>query len=187
MSRTDIPPPKVHPLASNNPFLHLINLLSLLRKNRKEKEGEETKMEKTSPQEQKKLSEMRNHVIWDCGSSLYDSFELRAFEKQLDSAIASRTLSMPHLSDNNQRSLTPSKKKPMSKIFRSFQRLTRAVFRPKLNRNDAISPKDGFYNDNSSSLSTATEFDGLSPRKTASERFTFAAGISRRRSCIFIY
>ncbi|CAL1386475.1 unnamed protein product [Linum trigynum] len=38
-------------------------------------------------------------AVWDCGSALYDSFELRSFEKQLYSAINSRTLSMPHLPD----------------------------------------------------------------------------------------
>ncbi|XP_020089213.1 uncharacterized protein LOC109710844 [Ananas comosus] len=35
-------------------------------------------------------------LIWDCGSSLYDSFELDSFKRRLDSAIASRSLSMPH-------------------------------------------------------------------------------------------
>ncbi|CAI0441225.1 unnamed protein product [Linum tenue] len=39
-------------------------------------------------------------AVWDCGSALYDSFELRSFEKQLYSAINSgRTISMPHLPD----------------------------------------------------------------------------------------
>uniref|UniRef100_A0A7N0V4B6 Uncharacterized protein n=1 Tax=Kalanchoe fedtschenkoi TaxID=63787 RepID=A0A7N0V4B6_KALFE len=37
--------------------------------------------------------------VWDCGSSLYDSFELNSFNRQLDSVIkaSSRTLYLPHL------------------------------------------------------------------------------------------
>ncbi|GFP86706.1 hypothetical protein PHJA_000814400 [Phtheirospermum japonicum] len=46
--------------------------------------------------EETKLSKLGNKdVIWDCGSSLYDSFELKALEKLLDSAILSKSLSMP--------------------------------------------------------------------------------------------
>ncbi|KAF7096674.1 hypothetical protein CFC21_098579 [Triticum aestivum] len=37
-------------------------------------------------------------VLWDCGSTLYDSYELTAFKRQLDAAVlACRSLSMPHL------------------------------------------------------------------------------------------
>uniref|UniRef100_M8ATH0 Uncharacterized protein n=1 Tax=Aegilops tauschii TaxID=37682 RepID=M8ATH0_AEGTA len=37
-------------------------------------------------------------VLWDCGSALYDSYELTAFKRQLDAAVlAGRSLSMPHL------------------------------------------------------------------------------------------
>jgi hypothetical protein len=37
-------------------------------------------------------------VLWDCGSSLYDSYELTAFKRQLDAAVlACRSISMPHL------------------------------------------------------------------------------------------
>ncbi|KAK4389196.1 hypothetical protein Sango_2256600 [Sesamum angolense] len=146
--------------------------------------------------EQKKLakqssSEVRiNHVIWDCGSSLYDSFELKAFEKQLDSAIASRTLSMPHLSGRRPPPPPPpTTKKPASKISRSLHRLIRAVFRPKsssnMNNVDAVLGR-GFY-DRSGPLSTipeSPEFDGVSPeimrslvRRTTSDRFTAAASI----------
>ncbi|KAJ1259233.1 hypothetical protein BS78_10G138900 [Paspalum vaginatum] len=35
-------------------------------------------------------------LVWDCGSALYDSYELTAFKSQLDAAV-SRSLSMPHL------------------------------------------------------------------------------------------
>ncbi|AQL03710.1 hypothetical protein Zm00014a_002682 [Zea mays] len=38
-------------------------------------------------------------LVWDCGSMLYDSYELTAFKRQLDAAVlsSSRSLSMPHL------------------------------------------------------------------------------------------
>lgn len=38
-------------------------------------------------------------LLWDCGSVLYDSYELTAFKRQLDAAVlaSSRSLSMPHL------------------------------------------------------------------------------------------
>ncbi|XP_057521126.1 uncharacterized protein LOC130801318 [Amaranthus tricolor] len=68
--------------------------------------------------------------IWDCGSSLYDSFELNSFQKQLNSAIinSSRTFSMPRLPSEDHRAppVTPSKK---SKLSRSFQKLLKSVFR----------------------------------------------------------
>lgn len=140
--------------------------------------------------------------VWDCGSSLYDSFELKSFERQLDSAIHSRTLSMPHLSDrqifhqhhHNHDQIPPVQssqpqqsmlKKP-SKISRSFQKLLRSVFKPKKNQRSLLQEqsRDGFYvvYDKSATLSTipeVPEFDAaLSPeisslvRRTASERFT---------------
>ncbi|XP_039806685.1 uncharacterized protein LOC120670606 [Panicum virgatum] len=38
-------------------------------------------------------------LVWDCGSTLYDSYELAAFTRQLDAAVLAcgRSLSMPHL------------------------------------------------------------------------------------------
>lgn len=38
-------------------------------------------------------------LVWDCGSVLYDSYELAAFTRQLDAAVLAcgRSLSMPHL------------------------------------------------------------------------------------------
>ncbi|KAG8382145.1 hypothetical protein BUALT_Bualt05G0046200 [Buddleja alternifolia] len=124
--------------------------------------------------------------------SLYDSFELKAFEKQLDSAISSRTMSMPHLSDGGRRLPPPPppslNKKPTSKLSRSLHRLIRSVFRHKNNNGNAS--KEGFYvvnnYDKSGALTTipeAPEFDGLSPeirslvRRTTSDRFTAATSI----------
>lgn len=41
-------------------------------------------------------------LVWDCGSVLYDSYELTAFKRQLDAAVlaSSRSLSMPHLTSS---------------------------------------------------------------------------------------
>ncbi|GER33006.1 Avr9/Cf-9 rapidly elicited protein 194 [Striga asiatica] len=55
------------------------------------------------------LERQSSEHIWDCGSSLYDSFELRSVERLLDSAIASKSLSMPHLSGGRRHSLQPPK------------------------------------------------------------------------------
>ncbi|GFP82553.1 hypothetical protein PHJA_000398300 [Phtheirospermum japonicum] len=131
------------------------------------------------------------HAVWDCGSSLYDSFELKSFEKQLDAAISSRSLSMPHLSDRRlfpPPPPPPSKKTP-SKMSRSLQRLIRSVFKLR-NKTDfgENHSSEGFFivYDRSGSLSTipeGPEFHGLSPeirslvRRTASERFTDMASI----------
>ncbi|KAL9167620.1 hypothetical protein ABFS82_05G109400 [Erythranthe guttata] len=140
----------------------------------------------------------KKHVIWDCGSSLYDSFELKSFERQLDSAIlsSSRSMSMPHLSHRRAPPPPPppeNKKPTSSKISRSLHRLIRSFFRPKNNNknnnnNNSSFSKEGFYvvdDDRSSSeLSTipeVAESDGLSPEirslvgRTASDRFTFTA------------
>ncbi|KAL2550975.1 hypothetical protein Fot_12505 [Forsythia ovata] len=150
-------------------------------------------MQKTEELRQKeKQSEItKRPPIWDCGSSLYDSFERKAFEKQLDSAISSRTLSMPHLSDRRIQQPPPPPQhtqisnKKTSKLSRSFHKFLRSVFRSKQNNMLGVQGKsgEGFYvaYDTSSTLSTipeAPEFDGLSPeirslvRRTASDRFT---------------
>ena len=85
-----------------------------------------------------------NHVtLWDCGSSLNDSFELKAFERQLGSAINSRSMSMPHLSD---RCSQPSAKKSASKIiYRSLQRLIWSVFRIRSNSSSKAGSGEGFF------------------------------------------
>ncbi|KAL0408048.1 UNVERIFIED_CONTAM: hypothetical protein Sradi_1739200 [Sesamum radiatum] len=136
----------------------------------------------------------KQHLLWDCGSSLYDSFELKAFERELDSAIASsRSLSMPHLPDSRLAPPPPSNKKPSSKLSRSLHRLIRSVFR---HRNDnstkgnaGFVQGEGFnyvVRDRSAALSTipeGPEFDGVSPEikslvlRTASDRFTSSTSI----------
>ncbi|XP_052210859.1 uncharacterized protein LOC127813761 [Diospyros lotus] len=147
-------------------------------------------------------------LVWDCGSSLYDSFELRSFERQLDSAIVSRTLSMPHLSDHRSRPPPPPplalpphpppnrpvSKKP-SRFSRPFHKLLRSIFGSKQATCGPFfkvqeGSKDGFYvlYDKSSALSTipeGPETGGLSPdlksltRRSESHRFAATSvGIS---------
>ena len=147
-------------------------------------------------------------LVWDCGSTLYDSFELNSFKRQLDSAISSRSLSMPHLPDSRVLPRPPAPvtakapektesaaKKP-SKFSRSLNKLLRSVFRPKPNSSSVFRvqehSKDGFLvvYDKSSVLTTIPEvpeidFGGFSPeigslvRRTGSERFAATSiGIS---------
>ncbi|WOH12271.1 hypothetical protein DCAR_0831773 [Daucus carota subsp. sativus] len=91
-----------------------------------------------------KVKGSQKATVWDCGSSLYDSFELKSFERQLDSAISSaRSLSMPHLTDTrrfpqpdsgqHQTQYDPPQisSKKSSKISRSFNKLMRTLFRTK--------------------------------------------------------
>ncbi|PIA34522.1 hypothetical protein AQUCO_03700063v1 [Aquilegia coerulea] len=163
-------------------------------------------MEK-QPQQQKKIDQKAkaNSLVWDCGSSLYDSFELNSFKRELDSAIG-RTHSMPHLSDSRRAPLPPSARpqsispKRSSKISRSINKIFRSVFRPTkpnssmVYRVQAEQSKHGQYyvHDRSNWLSTipetsehgvdhymghsSAEFNSL-VRKTASERFTSASSI----------
>eukprot|EP00262_Sarcandra_glabra_P007251 TRINITY_DN19937_c0_g1_i1.p1 TRINITY_DN19937_c0_g1~~TRINITY_DN19937_c0_g1_i1.p1 ORF type:complete len:159 (+),score=2.63 TRINITY_DN19937_c0_g1_i1:87-563(+) len=130
--------------------------------------------------------------VWDCDSRLYDSFELKSFKRQLDSAIASRTLSMPRLSETVPPPPPPPVTHKSSKISRSLHRLLRSFFRPKPapNKNFHIEerPCDGFYvvYHQSGALGAIPEvsekgvdFVGVSPEsdtssvtRSVSERFT---------------
>ncbi|RYR58829.1 hypothetical protein Ahy_A05g024698 isoform A [Arachis hypogaea] len=79
-----------------------------------------------------------NTTLWDCGSTLYDSFELKSFNLRLNSAIANspRTLSMSCLPERRAPIIQPqphSSKKPFN-ISRSLHKLLRSVF--KLNNNN---------------------------------------------------
>ncbi|XP_047973893.1 uncharacterized protein LOC125216267 [Salvia hispanica] len=117
--------------------------------------------------EKKKSSESSNRMVWDCGSSLYDSFELKSLQKELDSALVARTLSMPHLSDRRAPPPPESRKQP-SKISRSFQKLIRAVFRPKGAKKSSCDEKsgNGFYvvYDRAPKMAEIPEYEELSPR-----------------------
>ncbi|CAH2048336.1 unnamed protein product [Thlaspi arvense] len=88
-------------------------------------------------QNQEESNKMKNKKVWDCESTLYDSFELNSFNRQLDSAISSsaRSTSMPHLPPLplSEKSSSPSstKKQSSNKISRSLQRLIKSIFRQK--------------------------------------------------------
>ncbi|XP_062074531.1 uncharacterized protein LOC133778573 [Humulus lupulus] len=152
-------------------------------------------------------SKAKSNLVWDCGSTLYDSFELNSFKRTLDSAIinSSRSLSMPHLPDRRVLPRpppvtppsvpAPAAVKKSSKLSRSLNKLLRSVFRPKLNSSSIFrvnqdQSKDGFLvvYDKSSTLTTIPEvpeidFGGFSPeigslvRRTESERFAPATAI----------
>ncbi|XP_010261506.1 PREDICTED: uncharacterized protein LOC104600324 [Nelumbo nucifera] len=145
-----------------------------------------------------KAAQEQKRPIWDCGSSLYDSFELNAFKRHLDSAIASRTMSMPRLSDPVRPPQAQPVPKKSSKISRSLNRFLRSVFRSKPNpgtmygaaeRPQHESPytfydpshtlstipevADVGMNYNNMMIRVSPEFNSLSlPRRTTSERFT---------------
>ncbi|KAM0030144.1 hypothetical protein Hdeb2414_s0018g00533801 [Helianthus debilis subsp. tardiflorus] len=137
--------------------------------------------------EMEKRKEEMKHEVWDCGSSLYDSFELKSLQHQLDSAISARTMSMPHLSHH--RKPPPPAGKKHSRISRSLHKLLRSVFRP-TNKHNMTSTQDTFYvyDMSSTSLSTIPEtLPELSPEmkslvtRTRSDRFlstTSVVGIS---------
>ncbi|EEF51323.1 conserved hypothetical protein [Ricinus communis] len=167
-----------------------------------ESRNKKTHQENPKPTPNLNLKQEQQHrrkaFVWDCGSTLYDSFELKSFERQLCSAIHSRTLSMPHLPDRKVAaaadtmipppSLPPVTKKP-SKISRSLNKLLKSVFKSRQNSTGLFRFRDrpgdeycAVY-DKSGALSTIPEvpeidFGGFSPeinslvRRSGSERFT---------------
>nr|GEX03877.1 hypothetical protein [Tanacetum cinerariifolium] len=162
-------------------------------------------------QESQTLKAKLKREVWDCESSLYDSFELKSFERQLDSAISARTMSMPHLSSSSIRGQpppppAPSNHKPASKKYlrltRSLNKLLRSVFRPRHTHHSSSRDQAFYVYDTSSVLSTipeipetVPEFDMLSPdlkslaTRSQSDRFMpTSIGLVRcfdhARSCI---
>ncbi|KAG6788236.1 hypothetical protein POTOM_004293 [Populus tomentosa] len=156
---------------------------------------QEQKQNQNQNQNQKNLQANNKALVWDCGSSLYDSFELKSFERQLDSAISSRTLSMPHFPDRQVLTPPPPPPKKLSKISRSLNKFLKSMFKSKQNSSTMFRVQerlqDEYYviYDKSGALTTIPEvpeidFGGFSPeinslvRKTVSDRFT-AASIGR--------
>ncbi|KAM7258954.1 hypothetical protein ACFE04_014695 [Oxalis oulophora] len=147
-------------------------------KNNKHKQQECSKKKTTTSQ------------LWDCGSTLYDSFELKSFKRQLDSAIASSTSlsSMPHLPPPPSKMYHPSSSSSSSsRISRSFNRFLKSIFR--LNKQKSrLCDHHQFYAvyDMSGALTTIPEVPeidfggGLSPdinyllERSTSERLTSA-------------
>ncbi|WCJ26476.1 hypothetical protein M5689_008289 [Euphorbia peplus] len=138
--------------------------------------------------------------LWDCESSLYDSFELKSFEKQLYSAIHSRTLSMPHLPDRRTLPEKPVAPAVPKKLPSRISKFLKSVFKSRQSSPRFFRVKDRpgheYYvvYDKSGALSTipeAPEVDfgafsspenvvGSLVRRSGSERFTAASmmGIS---------
>ncbi|XVE64713.1 hypothetical protein DITRI_Ditri07aG0123700 [Diplodiscus trichospermus] len=184
----------------------------------KQKQTKDPKQKKEKPQQQKqrqtheskqkiqKTQEGKHNLVWDCGSTLYDSFELNSFKRQLDSAIHSRTMSMPHLVDSRAPPLPappqdttlppPVSKKQSSKFSRSIQKLFKSMFRFKQSSSSSLlwvkqRSHEEYYviYDKTGALTTIPEvpemdFGGLSPEinslvveRTASERFTAASTV----------
>ncbi|KAI5383485.1 uncharacterized protein LOC127108239 [Lathyrus oleraceus] len=94
--------------------------------------------------------EEKQRKQWDCGSTLYDSYELNSFKRQIDSAIANspRTHSMPHLPQPTKLQLQIQESPPSSqiinnnksssfKISRTFQKLLRFVFKSGSNKSNS--------------------------------------------------
>ena len=179
----------------------------------KKNQTQDSKQEEEKPQEQKQSQTQEakqkiqrtqegKHLVWDCDSTLYDSFELNSFRRQLDSAINSRTMSMPHLVDT--RALPPSQsslpppvsKKQRSKFSRSIQKLFKSMFKFKQSSSSSVlwlkqRSHEEYYlvYDKTGALTTIPEvpeidFGGPSPEinslvvsRTASERFTAASTV----------
>ncbi|CAF2039282.1 BnaA09g11590D [Brassica napus] len=146
------------------------------------------------------VHKMKNKKVWDCESTLYDSFELNSFNRQLDNAISSsaRSMSMPHLPPppSETTSSSATKKQPSNKISRSLQKLVKSIFRQKQSNTPLKAchgvDMDKYYVvfDKTGSLTTipesresielaGSEINSLD-RKTVSERFppSRLAGIS---------
>ncbi|XP_058772979.1 uncharacterized protein LOC131647082 [Vicia villosa] len=109
--------------------------------------------QKLSEKEKKEESNYSNKTVWDCGSTLYDSFELNSFKHQLDSAI-NRSLSMSHLperrvtilqksSSSSSSSTSVTSRKPY-KISRSFQKFIRSVFKSSNDKSNVSSSSNSF-------------------------------------------
>ncbi|XP_007040470.2 PREDICTED: uncharacterized protein LOC18606666 [Theobroma cacao] len=173
----------------------------------KQKQTQDAKKEEEKPQEEKQRQTQKakqktqktqegKHLVWDCGSTLYDSFELNSFKRQLDSAIHSRTMSMPHLVDTRAPPPPVVSKKQPSKFSRSIQKLFKSMFKFKQSSSSSVfwlkqRSHEEYYvvYDKTGALTTIPEvpeidFGGLSPeinslvvKRTASERFTAASTV----------
>lgn len=148
---------------------------------------QEEDMERLQDQnpKQPQEAEAKSH-IWDCNSCLYDSFELKSFKRQLDSAIASRTSSMPRQPP------LPSSTRSW-KITRALRKILGSVFLKKPTSNSemgvyvmcsstgGVLPKipEVWETDIHCSGRISPEIEKLLVSKSASERFSVdALGVS---------
>ncbi|CAL9195842.1 unnamed protein product [Musa hybrid cultivar] len=114
-----------------------------------------------------------NRLVWDCGSSLYDSFELESLMRQLDSAGAARCFSMPHCAVPPPPLSAPlgQARRKRSRVARWFKNMAWLVLRSKPLKEHGGNSSSGCL----ASISEAGGRDMGSPecgRKTMSERFT---------------
>ncbi|XWS61646.1 hypothetical protein CRYUN_Cryun07bG0144200 [Craigia yunnanensis] len=170
---------------------------------KQEEKPQEQKQKQTQEAKQKiRKTQEGKDLVWDCGSNLYDSFELSSFKSQLDSAIYSRTMSMPHLVDTRappspQSTLpSPVSKKQPSKFSRSIQKLFKSMFKFKQSSSSSVlwlkqRSNEEYYvvYDKKGALTTIPEvpeidFGALLPEinslvvnRTTSERFTAASTV----------
>ncbi|KAI8569750.1 hypothetical protein RHMOL_Rhmol02G0301400 [Rhododendron molle] len=123
-------------------------------------------MEKAKRKEGNQTDQKPKYLVGDCGSSLYDSFELKSLKRQLRSYVLARTLSMTHPMDRRAQPSPPRRPLPtrhaakrsskrrsngirpskFSKSFRKpaawimpFLKLVGSIFRPK--QSDDLSVK----------------------------------------------
>ncbi|XP_065017224.1 uncharacterized protein LOC135643795 [Musa acuminata AAA Group] len=118
-----------------------------------------------------------NRLVWDCGSSLYDSFELESLMRQLDSAGAGRCFSMPHSAVPPPPPPPPlsaplgQARRKRSRVARWFKNMAWLVLRSKPLKEHGGNSSSGCL----ASISEAWGRDLGSPecgRKIMSERFT---------------
>jgi len=138
-------------------------------------------------------------LVWDCGSALYDSYELAAFTRQLDAAVLAcgRSLSMPHLpsaapppADAQLQGAGPGRRRRRGRLPALLRRLFSKVLRLRLRlpapgaayrtgNDGAGSPWSGALTSIPEEQSSSSPEMGSSPvepgtralRKTQSERF----------------
>lgn len=137
-------------------------------------------------------AEAKSH-IWDCDSCLYDSFELKSFKRQLDSAIASRTSSMPRQPPLPSSTRSCQSSTRSWKMTRALRKIFGSVFRKKPTSNSemgvyvmcsstgVVLPKipEVWETDIHCSGRISPEIEKLLVSKSASERFSVdALGVS---------
>ncbi|OWM85241.1 hypothetical protein CDL15_Pgr028028 [Punica granatum] len=142
-------------------------------------------MEKTAEQMQRREADLSKTLIWDCGSSLYDSFELESLKRQLDAAVSSRSSSMTHLPSrcSGARLAQPTANRASKRISQPLQKFIQSLFKsPRATKPRPKDPSDGFCFYQSGPLlaipkASGVDHGGLSPDislfvRTASERLS---------------
>lgn len=126
-------------------------------------------MEKTEEQTQSR------ELVWDCGSSLYDSFELESLQRQLDSAISCRSFSMPHLSSRcpGVPLPQPTANRASRRIPRPLRKLLQSIFKSPRTNPQSEHMSVGFYFHHPGKLSAIPEAKGVESGISAPEFISF--------------